>query len=245
MEIFKSISQFLQTFWASSSIFSLKVCIGMGVVLILLCIGDWIKLQSLQWRHNGRDGVSDHQPYDCLLNRFFRRRSKKTSKLRVTGLCVGNSPVTGEFPAQRASNAETVSIWWHHHAKLIDRRECLILFTISIECITKPWHFPFYRHFVSVTSAIAFANGQWWGAVIFVIVASLNKLSNKQSNRKTPRNIDIFRRYNIRRNIAEQVDARVTWCCIFKELGLRVKFMICKSRCSSGVFCKLIWKSMY
>ena len=36
---------------------------------------------------------------------------KKTSKLRVTGLCAGKSPVTGEFPAQRASNAENVSIW--------------------------------------------------------------------------------------------------------------------------------------
>ena len=43
---------------------------------------------------------------DCLLNRLFRWRSKKTSKLRFTGLCAGNSPVTGEFPAQRASNAE-------------------------------------------------------------------------------------------------------------------------------------------
>ena len=51
-----------------------------------------------------------------LLNRFFWRRSKKTSKLRVTGLCAGNSPVTGEFPAQRASNAENVSIWWRHHS---------------------------------------------------------------------------------------------------------------------------------
>ena len=61
------------------------------------------------------DGVSNHQPYDCSLNRLFRRRSKKTSKLRVTGLCAGNSPVTGEFPAQRASNAENVSIWWLHH----------------------------------------------------------------------------------------------------------------------------------
>ena len=47
---------------------------------------------SLQWRHNDNDGVSNHQPHGCLLNRFFRRRSKKTSKLRVTGLCVGNSP---------------------------------------------------------------------------------------------------------------------------------------------------------
>ena len=48
-------------------------------------------------------------------NRLFRRRSKKTSKLRVTGLCVGNSPGTGEFPAQMASNVENVSIWWRHH----------------------------------------------------------------------------------------------------------------------------------
>ena len=72
-------------------------------------------VQPLQWRHNERDGISNHQPHDCLLNRLFRRRSKKTSKLRVTGLCVGNSPVTGEFPAQRASNAENVSIWWCHH----------------------------------------------------------------------------------------------------------------------------------
>ena len=63
-------------------------------------------LNTLQWRHNGRDSVSNHQPHDCLLNRLFRRRSNKTSKLRVTGLCVGNSPETGEFPAQMASNAD-------------------------------------------------------------------------------------------------------------------------------------------
>ena len=42
----------------------------------------------LQWRHNGRNSVSNHQPYDCLFNRLFKRRSKKSSKLRVTGLCV-------------------------------------------------------------------------------------------------------------------------------------------------------------
>ena len=34
----------------------------------------------------------------------------KTSKLLVTGLCAGNSPVTSEFPAQMASNTENVSI---------------------------------------------------------------------------------------------------------------------------------------
>ena len=49
-----------------------------------------------QWRHDGRDSVSNNQPHDCLLNRLFRRRSKKTSKLCVTGLCARNSPVAGE-----------------------------------------------------------------------------------------------------------------------------------------------------
>ena len=68
-------------------------------------------MSSLGWRHNERDGVSNHQPHDCLLNRLFRRRSKKTSKLRVTGLCEGNSQDSGEFPAQRTSNAENVSIY--------------------------------------------------------------------------------------------------------------------------------------
>ena len=48
---------------------------------------------------------------------YSKRRSKKTSKPRVTGLCEGNSPVTGEFPAQSASNAENVSIWWRHHVR--------------------------------------------------------------------------------------------------------------------------------
>ena len=70
---------------------------------------------TLQWRHNGHDNVSNHQPHDCSLNRLFRPRSKKTSKLPVTVLCVGNSPGTDEFPAQMASNAENVSIWWRHH----------------------------------------------------------------------------------------------------------------------------------
>ena len=49
---------------------------------------------ALQWRHNGHDSVSNHLPRECLLNSLFRCRSKKTSKLRVTGLCAGNSPET-------------------------------------------------------------------------------------------------------------------------------------------------------
>ena len=64
---------------------------------------------ALRWRHNGRDGVSNHQRLYCLLNCLFRHRSKKTSKLRVTGLCAGNSPGIGEFPAQKVSNTENVT----------------------------------------------------------------------------------------------------------------------------------------
>ena len=72
----------------------------------------------LQWRHTERDGVSNHQPDDCLLNGLFRHRSNKASKLRVTGLCEGNSPVTGEFSTERASNAENVSISCRYHMNL-------------------------------------------------------------------------------------------------------------------------------
>ena len=57
---------------------------------------------TLYWRHNDHDGVSNHQPHGCLLNRLFRRRSKTTSKLRVTDLCVGNSqgPVNSPHKGQ-------------------------------------------------------------------------------------------------------------------------------------------------
>ena len=101
--------------------------------IIFLFMPDWIfkhflwnwslmdatEPHSLQWRHNELDGVSNHQPYDCLINRLFRRGSK----LRVTSLCEGNSPVTGEFLAQSASNAQNVSISWRHH---VDDKSTLI-----------------------------------------------------------------------------------------------------------------------
>ena len=82
---------------------------------IPICPTSYCGIITLQWHHNGRDSVWNHQPHDCFLNRLFRHRSKKTSKLRVTGLCAGNSPEAGEFSAQIASNAENVSIWWRHH----------------------------------------------------------------------------------------------------------------------------------
>ena len=82
----------------------------------------WLRyVVALQCVIMERDGVSNHQPRDCLLRRLYGRRSKETSNLRVTGLCAGNSSVTGEILAQRTSNAENVSIWWRHHGKLMNK----------------------------------------------------------------------------------------------------------------------------
>ena len=68
---------------------------------------------SSQWRHNEHQCVSNHLCHNCLRNRLFGRRSKKTSKLRVTGLCEGNPPA---FPSQISSNAENISTLWRYHA---------------------------------------------------------------------------------------------------------------------------------
>ena len=71
------------------------------------------KMNSLQWRHNERDGVSNHQSHGCLLNRLFKSPIKENIK------APRHWPLCGEFTghAQRASNVENVSIWWRHHVK--------------------------------------------------------------------------------------------------------------------------------
>ena len=74
----------------------------------------WPGAPTLQWRHNEGDGVSNRLRLDCLFDLLFKRRSKKASKLQVTGFSEGNPPVTGGFPSQRANNAENVSMWWRH-----------------------------------------------------------------------------------------------------------------------------------
>ena len=111
----------------------------------ILSLALWIpgkrKVKALQWRHNGCDNVSNHRPHDCLLNRLFRRRSKKTPKLRVTRICAGNSPGTVEFPAQMASYAENVFIWWRHNGKLnvdslLHRSNMIDDYSVVDTCVT-------------------------------------------------------------------------------------------------------------
>ena len=93
---------------------------------------------TLSYRANGTGRHSSGHYSDVIrgpaapqiTRRLFGRRSKKTPKLRVTGLCVGNSPMDGEFPAQMASNAENVAIWWRHHG--IDMS---VIRTFRITCL--------------------------------------------------------------------------------------------------------------
>ena len=122
---------------------------------------------SLQWRHNESDGVSNHQPYDSLLDCLLRRRSKKTSKLRVTGLCGGNSPVIGEFPAQRASNAEMfpfddVIMWRNYWCQVVDsqyrpvvdsyHKRSVSVSLVFRHCVT--WSVSTYHAYMTMKSCI-------------------------------------------------------------------------------------------
>ena len=64
---------------------------------------------------------------------LFIKVTSKWARWRLDGLLViglyeWNSLVTGEFPSQRASNAENVSIWWRHHAKYVPRRIIFVYF---------------------------------------------------------------------------------------------------------------------
>ena len=107
-----------------------------------ICSSEMVEVNTytLRWRHNDHAGVSNHQPHGCLLNRLFRRNSKKTSKLRVTGLCAGNSPGTGEFPAQMASYAENVSIWWRHRVYSFSCATLIIALSVWYTCRIHGYH---------------------------------------------------------------------------------------------------------
>ena len=125
------------------------------------------------------DCVSNHQPHGCLVNRLFKHRSKKTPNLRVTGLCEGNSPVTGEFPAQRASNAENVSIWWRHHEVTTKhiKGETVTWFLRRTACThthtTRPSsHCVPYTHFRSVSLSLFYLSSTFpipWQILNYII----------------------------------------------------------------------------
>ena len=114
--------------------------VNMPLIIIHHLCDEYFARTTLQWRHNGCNGVSNPQPHDYLLNHLFGCRSKKTSKLRVTGLCVGNSPGTGEFPTQMASNTENVSIWWRHHGTQTTAKNDLEKFCLKFNGVPHWWN---------------------------------------------------------------------------------------------------------
>ena len=77
-----------------------------------------ISYQIITWRHDDHDGVSNHQPLGCLLNLLFRRKIKENIKAQRPWPLCGEFTGAGEFPAQKASYAENVSIWWRRHVLL-------------------------------------------------------------------------------------------------------------------------------
>ena len=103
------LTYFLICMYATPMAILRKHCWCSGIYESMLHTENYLSMtcpQPLQWRHNERDCVSNQRRLDCLLNHLFRRRSKKTSNLRATVLCEGNPAVSGEFPAQWASNME-------------------------------------------------------------------------------------------------------------------------------------------
>ena len=95
---------------------------GLATLDIVIIVDDIVREEApmqkawnewKQWRHNERDGVSNHRRLDGLFHRLFRRRSKNTLKLRVAGLCEGNSQMTGDFPHQGPVTWKLFPVPWH------------------------------------------------------------------------------------------------------------------------------------
>ena len=54
--------------------------------------------------------------YSTVYSGADQRKHQSSASLAFVWV---NSPVTGEFPIQGASNAENISIWWHHVVVLV------------------------------------------------------------------------------------------------------------------------------
>ena len=127
-------------FWS----FGILLVVTRSKHLRLVCMGkiknshDDVREKLLRHYNDVKMGAMASQITSLTIVYFFFIqicRLKKTSKLRVTGLCAGNSPVTGEFPAQMASYAENVSIWWRHHGIHTKGQSCGTLITSMVVCL--------------------------------------------------------------------------------------------------------------
>ena len=74
----------------------------------------WWHYMTSQWARWGLKSPASR----LFSQSFIPAQINEYIKAPCHWLCAGNSLVTGEFPAQMASNAENVSIWWHHHGHI-------------------------------------------------------------------------------------------------------------------------------
>ena len=99
-------------------------------------------MPQIWWHYNDVIMIAMASQITCLTivlsNRLFRRRSKIIPKLRVIGLCEGNSQMSGEFPAQGASNVEHASIWWRHHGLLPSRHQVITRTSVDLTSTVSP-----------------------------------------------------------------------------------------------------------
>ena len=119
------------------------LCTSLKPIIVFIATGSQCTCRSaLLWRHNERDSVSNHQPHDCLLKSLFRYRSKKTSKLRVTGLFAGihrvplNSPHKWSVTRKMFPFDDVIMAWRYPGLVGIIYRCCLCIAGVLFRKLT-------------------------------------------------------------------------------------------------------------
>ena len=72
----------------------------------------WRELIFVTWP------LPNHRKLHCLMKSLFTLTTKKSSEVYIIGPLLDVPSVTGEFPSERASNAENVAISWCDHGLL-------------------------------------------------------------------------------------------------------------------------------
>ena len=110
-----AISIILHCLWQSHKTMH---CISWAVLQnIINCLH---RFDSLQWRHNGRDGVSNHQPHGCLLNLYSDADQRKHQSSALLAFVWG----IHRWPV----NSRTIGQW---------RGKCFHLMTSSCSAISR------------------------------------------------------------------------------------------------------------
>ena len=113
-------------------------------------------MKTSQWRHNERDRVASQITsltivYSTVYSGVDQRKHQRSALLAFVRRI--HPSVTGEFPAQKASNAENISIWWRHHiydlANLTNVSESIILQSVRLSFLHS-FKLQFYSIYLNV-----------------------------------------------------------------------------------------------